>query len=113
MSVRAMANATIISWKSRTGSDAQGQPTYGAEQVTTPIRCVATAPNFRQSQTAEREDFTVDIMVTVDRNTDIRTGDVIQCTHDDVVGKTLEVRKTSGNYKRGLAAVQLFCVEVR
>lgn len=108
-----LTNAHITSWKARTGSDAEGQPTYGAELLAAPVRCAATAPNWSQARTAERENFTVDIMLTVEMATPPATGDLLQCDHPDVAGRTLEVRKRSDVSKPGLRGVMLYCGEVR
>lgn len=108
-----LTNAHITSWKARSGSDAEGRPTYGAELLSAPVRCAATAPNWRQSQTAEREDFAVDIMLTVNMASPPAVGDLVQCDHPDVAGRDLEVRKRADVSKPGLRGVMLYCGEVR
>lgn len=104
-----IVNAHITSWTPRSGSDAEGKPTYGAEQVTRPIPVLATAPNWAQARTAERESFTLDIILTLNAASVPATGDLIICDHPNVAGITLEVRKSGDGSKPGLRAVQLFC----
>lgn len=113
MSVRGLANAKIISWAQRTGSDATGQPTFGAEQIVRPLPCVALEPDDEQIKTAERETFALDIVITVEAGVAIARGDLIMCDHQSVAGKTLEVRRHGVNSKRGLAGVVLMCGEVK
>lgn len=113
MSIRGLANAKIVSWLPRTGSDAAGVPTFGAEQIVRPIPCVAAEPNHAQIKTAERETFALDIVITVEASVAIALGDRLMCDHPNVAGRTLEVNRHGVKSKRGLGGLVLMCAEVK
>ena len=109
MSLRGLTNSHLTSWKKRTGSDAQGQPTYGSEQITKAVPIVANQPASRHIVQADKEGFAVSFVLLVATRWDVNPGDRVQVSHSDALGKGLIVRVRNTVEVPGLRGRELMC----
>lgn len=109
MSLRGLTNAHLVSWRGRNGSDEQGRPFYDAEQIARPQPIIANLPTTRHIRLAEREGFSVAMVILVDITLDIQNADRVQIDHPDAAGKVLIVRERKTIDVPGLRGRELMC----